>query len=111
MSAARHQRTENERRGAHGLDQFVGGLGRCQIATADRGAMLGTTVAEFDLGTHRSQLARRLYIAHLRNVFQDDGFVGQNGGSHGRQGGILGPADANCPQQRIAAADHEFIHI
>ena len=112
MSAASHQRAENEGRGAHGFDQFVRSLGRCQTATADRGAMLGAPVAEFDFRPHRSQqLARSLDIAHLRNVFQDDRLVRQNGGSHGRQSGILGPADANCPQQRIAAADHEFIHI
>ena len=74
--------------------------------------MLGATVAEFDFGAHRSQqLARSLNIAHLRNVFQDDGLVRENGRSHGRQRSILRPADANCPQQRISAADHEFIHI
>ena len=74
--------------------------------------MLGATVPEFDFSPHRcQQLARRLYIAHLRNVFQDDGLVRENGGGHSRQGGILSPADANYPQQRISAADHEFVHI
>ena len=36
--------------------------------------MLGASVAEFDLGAHGGQqLALGLDVAHLRNVFQDDG--------------------------------------
>ena len=73
--------------------------------------MLGPAVAQFDFGAHRSQqLARGLDVAHLRDILQDDRLVGQQSGGHGRQGGVLGAADANGPQQRIAAANHKLIH-
>jgi hypothetical protein len=74
--------------------------------------MLGASETEFDFGTHRGQeFARGFYVAHLGDVFQDDWFFGEQSGGHGGQGGVLGAADAHCSQQRIAAADYEFIHF
>ena len=73
--------------------------------------MLRPAISEFDFRTHRGQeLARGLDVTHLRDIFQNDRLVGEQGGGHRRQGGVLGSADANCPQQRIAAADYEFVH-
>jgi hypothetical protein len=43
--------------------------------------VLRASVAEFDLGSHGSQqVASGLNVAHLRNVFEDDRFVGEQGG-------------------------------
>ena len=73
--------------------------------------MLGASVAEFDLGAHGGeQLARGFDVAHLRNVFEDDRFVGEQSGGHAGEGGVFCAADANRAEQRIAAADYEFIH-
>ena len=73
--------------------------------------MLGASVAQFDFRAHGGeQFARGLDVAHLRNVFEDDRLVGEQGGGHGRQRGVLGAADADGPQQRIAAANYEFVH-
>ena len=110
-SAAGDQRPEHQRGGAHGLDQFVGGFGRGERGAVDGGAMLGASVAEFDFGAHGGeQVARGLDVANLRNVFQDDRFVGEQGGGHAGKRGVLGAADANCAQQRLSAANYELIH-
>ena len=73
--------------------------------------MLRPSVSQFDFGAHgRQQLAGGFNVAHLRNIFQNDRLFREQGRGHRRQRGILGATDANCPQQRIAAADHELIH-
>ncbi len=73
--------------------------------------MLRPSVSQLDFGAHRrQQLAGGFNVAHLRNIFQNDRLFREQGRGHGRQRGILGAADANCPQQRIAAADHKLIH-
>ena len=73
--------------------------------------MLRPSVAQFDLGAHGGQqLAGGFNVAHLRNIFQNDRLFRKQGRGHGRQCGILRPADANRPQQRIAPADYELIH-
>ena len=110
-SAASHQRPENQRRRAHLLDQFVRRFGAGQIAGADGGAMLRPSVSQFDFGAHGSQqFAGGFNVAYLRDIFQDDWFFGEQGSSHGRQRGVLGAADPDCPQQRIAAANYKFVH-
>ena len=76
-----------------------------------RGAVLRAAVAEFDFRAHGGeQLARGFDVAHLRNVFQNDRLFGEQSRSHGGQRGILGAADANRAEQRIAAANYKFIH-
>ena len=82
-SAARDQRPEHQRGGAHGLDQFVGSFGRGEIFAMDGGAMVRASVAEFDFGSHGGeQVARGLDVAYLRNVFEDDRLIGEQGGGH-----------------------------
>ena len=78
VTAAREERPEDECRSAHGLDQLIRRFGSGQRARADRGAMMGASVAEFDFGAHGGkQLARRLDVSHLRDVFQNHRFVGK----------------------------------
>jgi len=76
-----------------------------------RGAVLGASTAEFDLGAHGGEkVARGLNVAHLRNVFEDDWFFGEQGGGHAGQRSIFCAADADRAEQRLAAADYEFVH-
>ncbi len=73
--------------------------------------MLGASVTQLDLGAHAGQqLALGFNVAHLGNIFQDDGLIGQQGGGHGGQGGVFGAANAHRPQQRSGAPNYEFIH-
>jgi len=46
----------------------------------------------------------------LRNVFENDGFVGEQGRGHAGERGVFRAADADGAEQRLAAADYEFIH-
>jgi hypothetical protein len=73
--------------------------------------MLRPSVSQFDLGAHGGkQFASRFNVAHLGNILQNDGFFCEQGSGHRRKGGVLGSADPNCSQQRVAAADHKHIH-
>ncbi len=48
--------------------------------------MLRAAVAEFNLGAHRGQQSAFGFdIANLRNVFENDRLIGEQGGSHRRQ--------------------------
>src|SRR5579883_1949694 len=110
-AATGNQRAEHERRGPHGFHQFVGGLRGCQVGGLDRSAVMGAPVAEFHLRSHgREQAAGRLDVAHLGDVFENDGLIGQQSGRHAGERRILGPADAHRPEQRRAAANDELVH-
>ena len=77
-ATARDQRSEDERRGSHGLDQFIRRFRSAERARANSGAMLGASVAEFDFGAHGGEeLARGLDVAHLRDVFENHRLVGE----------------------------------
>ena len=68
-------------------------------------------VAEFDFGAHGDeQLALGLDVADLGNVFEGDFVFGEDGGGHAGKGGVFGAGDAHGADQRIAAANDEFIH-
>ena len=111
MAAAGDQRSEHEGRGAHGLDQFIGGFGRGQSLAVNGGAMLGAAVAEFDFRSHGGEeVARSFNVAYLRNVFEDDRFVGEQGSGHAGKRSVFSAADADGAEQRFTAADYEFIH-
>ena len=111
-SHAGHQRAEDERGGAHGFDQLVAGFRiGAETGGADGGAVLGASVAEFDFGAHGGQQAALGFdVAHLGNVFEDDGFGGEQSGSHGRQRGVFSAADADGAEQRIASANDKLVH-
>ena len=52
VPTAGNQRSEDQRGRAHGLHQFVGGFGSGERCAVERGAMMGSSVAEVDLGSH-----------------------------------------------------------
>ena len=73
--------------------------------------MLRATVSQLDFRAHGGKKAARGFdVANLRDIFQNDRFIGEQGSGHGRQSCVLGAADADCSQQRIAAADYKFVH-
>ncbi len=73
--------------------------------------MLRAAVAELDFGAHGGeQLALGLDVADLGDIFEDDFVFGEDGGGHAGQGRVFCAADADGAEQRIAAADYEFIH-
>src|SRR5271157_412525 len=110
-AAAGDQRSEHERGGAHGLDQFVRSFRGSKVGAVDGGAVLGASVAEFDFGAHGGQqIARGLNVADLRNVFEDDGLIGEQGCGHAGKGSVFGAADADGAEQRLSAADDELVH-
>ena len=81
-------------------------FGCSQLAGGDGSAVVGATVAEFDIRAHRGEkLARGLDVTNLRNVFEYESVFGEQGGGHARQGRILGAAGADRAEQRIAAAN------
>jgi hypothetical protein len=58
--------------------------------------VLGPSVAEFDLGSHGGEkFARGLDVTHLRNVFEDHRFFGEQSGGHARQGSVLCATDSD----------------
>src|SRR5215470_10576128 len=72
---------------------------------------MGASVAEFHFGSHGGQqIARGLDVADLRNVFEDDGLIGEQGGGHAGKCGVLCAADVDGAEERLSAADDEFIH-
>ena len=111
MTAAGDQRAQDQRGGAHGFDEFVGSFGGGESGAVDGGAVLGAAVAEFDFGAHGGQqVARGLDVANLRNVFEDHGLIGEQGGRHAGERGIFCAADVNGAEQRLPAAKDEFVH-
>jgi hypothetical protein len=47
-----------------------------------------------------------LNVADLRNVFEDDRFVGEQGGGHAGERGVFRSAYANGAEERRASADY-----
>ena len=110
-AGAGDERAEHERTGAHGLDDLVLGDGVGEGAAADGGAVLGARRSRLDLRAHGGeQLALGLDVADLGNVFEDDLVFGEDGGGHAGQRRVLCAGDADGADQRIAAANDEFIH-
>jgi len=105
------QRSQHQRRGAHGLDDFVFGDRVGEHGALDRGAMLRAAVAEFDFGAHGlEQLALGFDVLDLRDVFEDDFVLGEDGRSHAGERGVLCAGNFDCAEQRVSASDDELIH-
>ena len=110
-AGAGDERAEDERAGAHGLDDFVFGDGVGEDGAFDTGAVLGAAVAKIDLGTHGGeQAALGLDVADLGNVLQDDLVLGEDGGGHAGQSGVLCAGDFDGAEEGIASANDELIH-
>jgi hypothetical protein len=73
--------------------------------------MLGAAVAEFDLGSHAGEeLTLGLDVADLRDVFEDDFVLGEDGGGHAGERGVFGSGDFDGAEERVAAAYYELVH-
>ena len=86
-ACTRYQRSKDEGTGAHRLDDFVLGFGIGEGAEVDPGAVVCVSSAEFDFGAHGHQeFALGFDVADLRDVFEGDFFLGQDGSGHTGQG-------------------------
>ena len=94
VAETRQQRAQRQHRGAHGLDQLV------------RRFAVG-------FGVHAHVVEQAPHGAHVvqaRHVGQQHRLVGQQGGAHLGQRGVLGAGDGQLALQRPPAADQEFVH-
>ena len=110
-ATAGDERSENQRGGTHGFHEFIRRFGCSQVLAVDGGAVMGASVAEFDFGAHGGeQVACGLNVADLRNVFENDRLIGEQGSGHAGKSGIFRAADADGAEQRLSAANDELIH-
>ncbi len=111
-AGAGDERAEDERAGAHGLDDLVLGDRVREHGALDVGAVLGAAVAELDLGAHADeQLALGLDVLHLRDVLEDDLVLGEDGGGHAGERGVLCAGDFYGAEQGIAPAYYKLVHL
>ena len=83
-AGASHQRPQNQRAGAHSLDDFVFGHGIRQVAAADGGRV--RCFASADLSAHRGEQALLgLDVTNAGNILQRDFVLGQNCRRHAGQ--------------------------
>ncbi len=110
-AGAGDERAEDERAGAHGFDDLVLGDGVGEDGATDAGAVLGAAVAKIDLGAHGGeQAALGLDVADLGDVLQDDLVLGEDGGGHAGQSGVLCAGDFDGAEEGIASANDELVH-
>ena len=82
-----------------------------RMAQLDAGAVLGAAVAEIDLGAHGGeQAALGLDVADLGDVLQDDLVLGEDGGGHAGEGGVLCAGDFDGAEEGIASANDKLVH-
>ncbi len=108
LAEARYQRAQHQDRGAHGLDQFVGGLWRVDVGAVERHARA------ILLGLHAhlaQQLERGAHVLQPGNVVERDGVRAKQPGAQDRQRGVLGAGYADLASQRAIALDLEFVHV
>jgi hypothetical protein len=92
LAAAGHQRAEHQDRGAHGLDQFIGGD---RIVQA-RGIQADAVAFALDLHAHLlQQFQHGADVVQFRDIAQDQGFGTEQRGAEDRQRGVLGAGDGD----------------
>jgi hypothetical protein len=110
-AGAGDKRTENQRAGAHGLDDLITRYGIRECAAADCRAVTAFSLAQFDSSPHGSeQPAFGFDVAHLGDVLESNLVFSKDGRSHAGQRRILCTGNVNRANQRIAAVDDELVH-
>jgi len=85
-----HQWTQHQGGSTHGLHQLIGSFRIDQVAAAHGGAVRGASIAQLHFRAHGDkQVALRLYVADVRDVFQDHWLFGEDGSRHRGQSGIF----------------------
>ena len=106
LAQAGQQRAEHEHRGAHGLDQFVGGF-RAERAGRHRHLPVGEGVGAAE---QFEQLGGGADVPQVRDVGVGYGFVEQDAAHEDGQGRVFGAAHMHDAGQRDAAFDDQFVH-
>src|ERR1700744_5904061 len=84
------ERSQDERRGSHRLNDLVFRDRVREHTARDGSAMLCASVSKLYLSAHGDeQLPFGLDIANLRNIFEDDLVLRKDGGRHTGKGGVL----------------------
>ena len=105
---ARHQGTQHQDRGAHGLHQIVG----CEALLDGRSVHLDAhALVDGDGGAHPpEQLDRRGHVLQMRHVSDHHRVLGEQRCGENRQGGVLGPGNPHLTFERHTALDLQLIH-
>ena len=110
VAEARDERAERQNRGAHRFHQFVGRFG-VRNGFGLNGEFAGRNVRAFHAAAHvREKLGHGDDVAHVRNIFESDGFAGEQRRGHRRQRGIFRAADSDCAFELASALNFESIH-
>ena len=109
LSQAGPKRAEHQHRGAHGLDQFVGGVGQKGARFDPDG--VGVVAGKGGRATqHLEHGEGGVDVAQARHVVEGNRAVQQQGGEQDGQGGVFGAADANGSAQGGSPFDNQFFH-
>ena len=110
VAEARHERAEREHRSAHRFHEFVGRFGVRNRFGLDR-EFAGRQVRAFHLAAHvREKLGHGDDVAHVRNIFQRDGFVVSSAAAMRGQRGIFRAADSDRAFELASAVNFESVH-
>jgi hypothetical protein len=108
VAEACQQRAQGQHRGAHGLHEFVGGLGVAEVAGVQaHGAVV------VPLGRHAHvahQLEHGRHVLQARHVVQRHGLVGQQRRAQFGQRGVLGAGNEYFAAELSPAANQKFVH-
>ena len=102
-----HQRPQDQDRGPHGLDRFVGGH-----PAGEAGGIHHQGLAVFKLDPHEAQeFLGGADVGQGRHVVKPVHPRGQQRRRDDGQGGVLGPADRNFPVEGHSAFNDDFVHV
>ncbi len=100
LARACEQGAEDEEGGAHAADQVVGRNGVVVVRHGQRHGLAG----EVDAHAHfREQLVHGEHVVQAGNIVQHDWLIGEQGGRHQRQRGVLRAPHVNITLERLAA--------
>jgi hypothetical protein len=78
----------------------------------EQGLLVGTLpLSVTSTPKERSSLPRKLRIRQARHIGQPQGLIGQDGGGHQLDGGVLRPRDRDLTVERAVAVNRNAVHV